>query len=115
MLRALIEAGVQPDVVLGTSVGAINGAFVAADTSPSTAERLTALWQDIAAGEVCSGSLVMRVCAFVLTGTRLHPPEPLRRMLADALGVRRVEDLAVPFQCVAASIERAAEHWFTTG
>jgi NTE family protein len=31
------------------------------------------------------------------------------------LPVRRVEDLEVPFQCVAASIERAAEHWFDSG
>jgi NTE family protein len=29
--------------------------------------------------------------------------------------VDRVEDLTVPFQCVAASIERAAEHWFESG
>ncbi|HJY73868.1 MAG TPA: patatin-like phospholipase family protein, partial [Streptosporangiaceae bacterium] len=31
MLRALSEAGIAPDVVVGTSVGAINGAFIAAD------------------------------------------------------------------------------------
>ena len=31
MLRALSEAGVRPDLVVGTSVGAINGALVAAD------------------------------------------------------------------------------------
>jgi NTE family protein len=29
--------------------------------------------------------------------------------------VQRVEDLEIPFQCVAASIERAAEHWFESG
>jgi NTE family protein len=36
-------------------------------------------------------------------------------MLRESLPVERIEDLAVPFQCVAASIERAAEHWFTEG
>jgi NTE family protein len=45
----------------------------------------------------------------------MHPRGPLRQMLADHLPVERIEDLAVPFQCVAASIERAAEHWFTEG
>ncbi|HJW62562.1 MAG TPA: patatin-like phospholipase family protein, partial [Actinomycetes bacterium] len=30
MLQALAEAGVRPDLVLGTSVGALNGVFVAA-------------------------------------------------------------------------------------
>ena len=31
MLRALAEAGIRPDLVVGTSIGALNGAFVAAD------------------------------------------------------------------------------------
>ena len=31
MLQALAEAGIRPDLVVGTSVGAINGALVAAD------------------------------------------------------------------------------------
>jgi NTE family protein len=35
----------------------------------------------------------------------------LREQFGDTL----IEDLAVPFQCVAASIERAAEHWFDSG
>src|SRR5437588_199489 len=33
MLRALAETGIEPDLVLGTSVGAINGAFFAAEPS----------------------------------------------------------------------------------
>jgi NTE family protein len=36
-------------------------------------------------------------------------------MLDEHFGDTLIEDLPVPFQCVAASIERAAEHWFTTG
>jgi NTE family protein len=45
----------------------------------------------------------------------VHGRGPLRQLLADHLTVERIEDLVVPFQCVAASIERAAEHWFTEG
>jgi hypothetical protein len=37
MLRALSEAGIRPDLVVGTSVGAINGAFIAADPAGSAA------------------------------------------------------------------------------
>ena len=36
-------------------------------------------------------------------------------MLTEQFGDTQIEDLAVPFQCVAASIERAAEHWFDSG
>ena len=45
MLRALGEAGVRPDLVVGTSVGAINGAFVAADPD-GAADRLGELWAE---------------------------------------------------------------------
>ena len=37
MLRALTEAGVRPDLVVGTSIGALNGVLVAAD--PAGAAR----------------------------------------------------------------------------
>jgi NTE family protein len=116
MLRALLEAGITPDLVVGTSVGALNGAFLAADPTLDTTARLAALWHELsAAGGVFSGSLVERAATAVRTGTHLHRRGPLRRLLAEHLPVERIEDLQVPFQCVAASIERAAEHWFDRG
>jgi NTE family protein len=116
MLRALLEAGVRPDVVLGTSVGAINGALVAADPSRTTVERLAALWEGVAEGrEVYGEGAVRQVTRAVRTGTHVHSTEPLRRRLAEELGELTFADLAVPFQCCASSIERAAEHWFTEG
>ena len=39
----------------------------------------------------------------------------MRDRLRAVLRVQRVEQLPVMFQCVAASIERAAEHWFDRG
>ena len=114
MLRALLEAGVRPDLVVGTSVGALNGAFLAADPTVEATRRLTALWGQLAA-EVFAGSIAHRVGTAVRTRTHLHPRGPLRRLLEEHLPVARIEDLAVPFQCVAASIERAAEHWFDFG
>jgi NTE family protein len=47
MARALLEAGLQPDLVCGTSVGAINGAALAADPTPG-ARRLLAIWDLLA-------------------------------------------------------------------
>ena len=53
MLRALAQAGIRPDVVVGTSVGAINGAFVAADPAGAAA-RLDQMWQGAALQEAFS-------------------------------------------------------------
>jgi NTE family protein len=116
MLQALLEAGIRPDLVLGTSVGALNGAFLAADPTVEATARLADLWAELAgAGGVFSGSLVSRAATMARTGTHLHRRGPLRSLLAEHLPVERIEELPVPFQCVAASIERAAEHWFTAG
>jgi NTE family protein len=115
MLQALAEAGVRPDLVLGTSVGALNGVFVAAHRDPGAAvPELAAVWREGAAAEAFGGSLFGRVRTLARSGTHLHPNEPLRQLL-EGLPVKRIEELAVAFQCVAASIEQAAAHWFTDG
>jgi NTE family protein len=115
MLQALVERGIRPDVVVGTSVGAINGALIAADPTPAAVERLRTVWEELSSGGIFAGSLVARVGTLVRTRTHLHPREPLRDLLRQHLPVGTFADLQVPFQCVAASIERAAEHWFTDG
>ncbi len=116
MLRALFEAGISPDLILGTSVGALNGALVAADPSPGVIGRLVKLWESAAGSkEVYGAGAVRQVTRAMRTGTHLHSAKPLRERLQQELGDLSFDDLVIPFQCCAASIERAAEHWFTEG
>lgn len=114
MLRALEEAGLRPDLVLGTSVGALNGAVLAAD--PATAvESLLGLWTNLEDESPFEASLLERASTFARSGTHLHGNHRLRRLLLTHLPVRTFEDLALPFQCVAASIEAATARWFASG
>ena len=115
MLRALAERGVRPDVVLGTSVGAVNGAFFAADPTLAGVERLTELWRESNWSERSAGAALRRLGTLARSGTHLESLSEMRERLVSLLPVERVEDLELPFQCVAASIERAAEHWFERG
>jgi len=115
MLRALAEHRVQPDLVLGTSVGAVNGAFYASDPTVAGVERLAELWQDSSWSERTPGATVRRLTTLARSGTHLASLSELRLRLSELLAVDRIEELALPFQCVAASIERAAEHWFDSG
>jgi NTE family protein len=114
MLRALREAGIRPDLVVGTSVGAINGAFVAADPE-TAAERLAGLWQGEALRQAFSETILSRAARLARSGTHLHSLEPLGQMLSERLPGKDFADLALPFQCVAASIETASARWFTAG
>lgn len=114
MLRALAEAGIHPDLVVGTSVGAFNGAFVAADP-PGAADLLAKAWQGEGAGSVFAGSFFDRVSTLIRSGTHLHSTDTLAEALETFVPVELIEDLAVPFHCVAANIERAEARWFTRG
>ena len=118
MLRALLERDIISDLVLGTSVGALNGALVAREPSIAVVEQLTALWRR--AGEPSSpqvyGDKALRTVRRAMsTKTHLWSSEPLRQALDDELGDLTFEDLPIRFQVCAASIERASEHWFTSG
>ena len=102
--------------MVGSSVGALNGALFAADPSLAGVERLEKAWTNLQPRDIFSGSLLGRVSTLVHHGTYLHSNTPLRAILDDALGeTARIEDLPVRFECVAASIERVRAHWFDRG
>ncbi len=114
MLRALAEAGVRPDLVVGTSIGALNGVLVAADPA-GAAGRLSRMWQGEELRLAFSERLWGRAARLARSGTHLHSLEPLSRVLAGALPGASFADLELPFQCVAASIEGATARWFSDG
>jgi NTE family protein len=114
MLRALAEAGITPDLVVGTSVGALNGVFVAAYPDDA-ASRLASLWEGDALRLAFSETFVGRAVRLLRSGTHLHSLEPMRALLAGSLPGADFGSLALPFQCVAASIEGACARWFSSG
>lgn len=115
MLRALFRAAIRPDLVIGTSIGAVNGALVAAEPTESVTTRLVRLWASPEASAVYGDSVARQLRRFAAR-THLHSPRPLRTLLERELGEGTTfEELKVPFRCCAASIERAAEQWFDRG
>lgn len=114
MLRALLQAGIRPDLILGTSVGAVNGAVIAADPSEAGVRGLADLWQSMTDTGIFSDTVLARATTLARHRTHLYSPAPFRRQLEAHLP-EIFEDLRVPFQCVAASIERAGAHWFSSG
>jgi NTE family protein len=115
MLRALLERDIVPELVVGTSVGALNGAAIAARPELSTVAGLETTWKRLAREPVFGSSLVGSLQNLMQSRTALYRHAALRRVIRESLPVHRFEDLAVPFQCVAVSIERASEHWFSSG
>jgi NTE family protein len=115
MLRALTERGIVADVVLGCSVGALNGAGYALDPSHAGVDRLVEHWRH-ATHTVMPSSRVPSAVQLLRKGASLHSESGLRTSLEALLGADRgFDDLQLPFQCVATDIERAMERWFDDG
>jgi NTE family protein len=117
MLRALFEAGIWPDLILGCSVGSINGAGYAADPTLRGVARLERIWRRLAEGDpdLMPGGRIPLAVQLARKGEALHDPSPLENLLANELPVDDFSDFRVPFQCVATDLETASEHWFDTG
>jgi NTE family protein len=117
MLRALVESGIRPDLILGCSVGAINGAGFATDPTLRGVARLERIWRRLAIGqpELMPNKLIPMAVQLARKGQSTHDPQRLQDLLEDELPVDRIEHLRVPFQCVATDLDTARERWFTGG
>jgi NTE family protein len=116
MLQALDEAGIQPDLVLGTSIGAFNGSVVASSPGALGVERLTALWEEIANSGLLRGDFLHQMKSVATLQPSIQGSHSIRELLESVHGTdAQIDDLNLPFQCVAAQIETASEHWFDSG
>jgi NTE family protein len=116
MLQSLAERSITPDLILGTSVGAINGVAYACDPGQAAGDRLARMWAELGSSDVFGGTVVAQLGTLARSsGTHLYTADRLRALVAEQVPAERIEDLAVPFQCVAACVERAAAHWFSEG
>lgn len=116
MLKALDEASIEPDLVLGTSIGAFNGSVIASTPGTEGVQRLSRLWEEISATDVLTAGLFDRIKNVATMQPAIHQSSEIRTLLERVHGAdATIDQLRLPFQCVAASILRASEHWFTTG
>ena len=114
MLQALLERGVTPDLVVGASAGAINGAFFAADPTPAGANRLEQLWCGLRRRDVFPINLGS-VLGLLLRRDHLVASDALRRLLERHLPYRRLEDAALPIHVVASDMLSGSEVRLSSG
>jgi NTE family protein len=102
MLHALYERGITADLLIGTSAGAMNAAFVASrPQTVATARELGAVWCGLRRRNVFPLSPAALLAG--LTGLRDHlvPDRGLRRVAARHLQISRLEEAAVPLHLIA--------------
>jgi NTE family protein len=105
VLRTLLAHGIRPDIIVGTSIGAVVGGCFARDQL-DTFER----W---ARGLTRRG--ILSYLDISLTGAGLIAGSRITALLDDALGATRIEDLPIRFATITTEVGTGHEIWLTRG
>lgn len=114
MLRALVAHGVRPDLIVGSSVGALNGAYFAADATADGVARLEAIWCALRRHDVFPVSL-RRLLALLSDSIALMDNSGLRTLIERHLPYRQLEDAPVPVHIVATELLSGASRRLSSG
>jgi NTE family protein len=110
MLQALYEREIVPDLLVGTSAGALNAAFVASrPQTPATARELARIWRGIQREDI----FPLRMSALVsgACGRRDHTVSNclLRQLVSQHIEFEDLADAAIPVYLVAFDLTEGRE------
>ncbi len=110
MLEALYEHDIRADLVVGTSAGALNGAFVAdRPQTPETARELGDVWRRLNRNRVFPVNPLTGALGFIGARNHLVPDSGLRKLVRKYVVAERLEDTLVPLHVIATDVLRGEE------
>jgi NTE family protein len=105
MLRALFEQGVRPDLLVGTSVGAVNAAMAAGCPDTDGVERLAEIWLRLRRGDVFPISPFTSAAGLLGRSNYFISNDSLRGVLERHIPFERLEDTPVPLHVVTTDLK----------
>jgi NTE family protein len=114
-LRALVDFGVEPDVYIATSVGALNATVMAALPGSEGIDRLEEIWRGVRTEEVFPGGPVQHAWKIARGHDHLYPNDGMLKLIAGAIPVTTFSELKVPLRIITAELDSGEEHVFAAG
>jgi NTE family protein len=115
MAKALMEAGHHPDQLYGTSAGALNAAWLAAEPTLEGLEALARLWTVVRSRDIFPLSAPVAIAGFAGWKDHLVSPRALAKWLRSTVLVRRLEDGVLPLTVVTTDLETGEEVLLESG
>ncbi len=115
-LLALFEHGIEPDVVVGSSVGALNAAMIAFDPSPDGARTLERIWRNLRDEDLFPGPGRAAWARWLLPGDRVFDNSGLAALIERELWPGATfEDAILPLGIVTTALDTGEEVVFRSG
>ncbi len=115
MLKAIVEEGHIADMVLGTSVGALNGAIYAFNPTIEGVKTLEQTWRNIKMFDVFTPSVITPIKNIATFGQYLISPKNLRKLMDDHLKFTKIEETQIPLFITTTDINTGDEVVFNKG
>lgn len=110
MLEALYERDIEPNLIVGTSAGALNGAFIANRAQTvETARELGRVWTGLSRAAVFPLNPVTGLLGFLGARDHLVPESGLRGVVTEQMTFDRLEESAVPLHLIATDLLRGED------
>jgi NTE family protein len=114
MLRELVAHGVVPDLLVGASVGALNGIYFCSDPTPAGVARLEAVWCGLRRSDVFPLS-PRHLLGIFMGAASLVDPSGLRGLIARHLSRAHLEDTVIPVHVAATDLLTGASVLLSSG
>jgi NTE family protein len=114
MMDSLARHGVTADMVVGSSVGALNGAFYASDPTVDGVERLANIWRGLRRQDVFPFTW-RTVLNFLWRRDFLIPHDGVRKLVSDHIPYRDLEEARLPVHIVTTDIVTGDSVVFSKG
>ena len=114
-LRALVERGIRPDLLVGVSVGALNAAAFAQHPTVEGAAVLEQAWADAAQLISHRDRRLVELARFATRRPSVYDSSGLSQVIAQTVHFARLEQAPVPVGVVATALSGDPERCFWQG
>ncbi len=115
MLRALIERGIFPDVIVGTSAGALNGSGIAANPTLSGVDHLAGIWSSLRTEHIFPGGRLGRAWSLLSGGDHLYSNQGLAGLIDRMSPCAWFDELVVPLRIITTDLATGEEVVIASG
>lgn len=109
MLRALLERGIEPDVIVGTSAGALNGAAIASSPTLEKVDELEEVWCSLLGDRIFPGGVLKRAWNVLRRDDHLSGSGGLLEVIERTVPAMDFADLEVPLRVVTTDLDTGDE------
>ncbi|MFL6023143.1 MAG: patatin-like phospholipase family protein [Marmoricola sp.] len=115
MMQTLIEAGIVPDGLVGSSVGGLNAAFMGWEPSTDRVHSLADQWLRLQTRDIFPGGNLTRLSHLARRHSYIFDSSALRSLIHAWVPVQTLEELTVPVRITTTPLASCAAKYHDRG